>query len=121
MTRRKTYRTAGRSRRKKTGRPPRRAKSSRSPRALFLLVLVALLLFLGVVFLSGNRSLVTLYVISQKRNHLMKERDQLRAENSRLRQRIHELQENLRAIEEVAREQYNLKKPNEEVFDVRPR
>ena len=51
----------------------------------------------------------------------MKERDQLRAENSRLRQRIHELQENLRAIEEVAREQYNLKKPNEEVLDVRPR
>ncbi|RMG67059.1 MAG: septum formation initiator family protein [Calditrichaeota bacterium] len=121
MSGRKTTRIGKRPARSKPARFARRARTTRTPRMVFLFILAALLFFLGLVFFTGNRSLFTLYMIAQKRNHLIQERDQLRAENARLRQRIQQLREDLRAIEEVAREEYNLKKPNEEVYDVRPR
>lgn len=79
----------------------------------------AFFIFLGIIlfiFLSGNRSLIQLYILHQKRNHLVKQQEELIEQNRQLRDEIDKLQKDDEYIEKLAREKYNMKKEGEEVY-----
>ncbi len=83
-------------------------------------ILGVILLFLALVFFTGNKSIINLYTIYQQRNELLIEKEKLEVENKRLQEEIERLQKDMKAIESVAREKYNLKKNSEEIYQVVP-
>ncbi len=85
-----------------------------------LWILGVLLVVLLTVFLSGNRSLIKLYSLNKERAVLIKEKQRLETENTRLEAEIKRLQNDIGYIEKVAREKYNLKRENEDVYQVVP-
>ena len=82
-----------------------------------LSAIVALILF---AFLTGNRSLFKLYALREEVIQLREQRDSLEKQNLQLREEIEKLQRDLEFIEQRARDKYNLKRKNEEVFKVVP-
>lgn len=79
-----------------------------------------ILLFIISVFLTGNKSLIQLSSLYRERNELLIEKQNLEAENKRLQEEIERLKKDLEYIEKVAREKYNLKREDEEVYEVVP-
>lgn len=92
----------------------------RKPKQISSWILLALLLILIVSFLTGGKSLFNLYGLYRERNELLRDKARLEAENQRLQQEIERLQKDIEEIEKVAREKYNLKRDDEEVYKVTP-
>ncbi len=84
-------------------------------------LLVILLLLTGFFFFTGPRSVFKLYTLYQERERLKKDNQALIQENQQLKETIKKLESDLEYIEKVAREKYNLKKENEEVYLVKPK
>ena len=87
---------------------------------LLWLIFAAVLLLLSFAFLTGGKSLFNLYSLYQERNELLLEKQRLEAENQRLKEEIEKLQKDMEYIEKVAREKYNLKRDDEEVYKITP-
>ena len=83
-------------------------------------ILGVIFVFLAFIFFTGNKSIISLYAVYQQRNELLREKEALEAENKRLQEEIERLQKDMEAIENVAREKYNLKKDSEEIYQVVP-
>lgn len=85
-----------------------------------LWILVAVFLLIVTAFFTGNKSVFDLYVLYKERNELLEEKQRLESENQRLQEEIKKLQNDLEYIEKVAREKYNLKRDDEEIYKVVP-
>lgn len=83
-------------------------------------ILTGLVLFILVVFLTGSKSFIKLFGLYRERQELMVEKERLEAENQQLLREIDQLQNNLDYVEKVAREKYNLKREDEEVYEIAP-
>ncbi len=92
----------------------------RKPKQISTWILLTLLAILIVSFLTGGKSLFNLYGLYRERNELLRDKERLEAENQRLQQEIERLQKDIEEIEKVAREKYNLKRDDEEVYKVTP-
>ncbi|RMF61015.1 MAG: septum formation initiator family protein [Calditrichaeota bacterium] len=106
---------------KKASGSSRRKKKSRaqSPSRIWWIVgIIGVILIVS--FFTGKKSLFTLYDLYQQRNHLLEEKKQLQQENEALLQEIDRLKKDIKYIEKVARENYNLKRDEEEVYQVAP-
>ena len=81
-----------------------------------------MIIFLVLVyaFFTGSKSTFRLYDFYQTRNELIEEKRRLEAENQRLQEEIRRLENDLKHIEKVAREKYNLKREDEDVYEVVP-
>lgn len=71
-------------------------------------------------FLNGNKSLMTLYSLYETRRELIEQKEQLQKENEQLLKEIDRLKNDINYLEKVAREKYNLKRDDEEVYQVVP-
>ncbi len=113
----RTYRTTYRNRR-----PSRRSPQKGSPwnRKTARWILLLLLLLTASIFFTGPNSVFKLYMLYQEREQLRKEKEALLKENRQLKETIKKLESDLEYIEKVAREKYNLKKKNEEIYLVKP-
>lgn len=107
--------------------PAKRSRARRKSRStalrnkkLPLWIIGILVVFLLSVFLSGNRSLIKLYTLREERAALLQEKERLEKENARLQAEIERLQTDMEYIEKEAREKYNLKRENEDVYQVVP-
>ncbi len=85
-----------------------------------LWILVAVFLLIVTAFFTGNKSVFDLYALYKERNELLEEKQKLESENQRLQEEIKKLQNDLEYIEKVAREKYNLKRDDEEIYKVVP-
>lgn len=65
--------------------------------------------------------MVTYYRLKKQQEKLTQERDELLQKNKELREEIKRLQHDKKYLEEVAREQFNMKKPGEEVYIITPK
>lgn len=95
-------------------------RTSRIRKHLILLTLLLILLLLATAFLTGPKSLFKLYSLHQTRQALLQEKERLQKENQALKEEIQKLKQDPREIERVAREKYNLKKKNEDVYIIDP-
>jgi cell division protein FtsB len=93
---------------------------SNRQKRLPLIVLGVIVLLLSFAFLTGSKSLFNLYSLYQERNELLQEKERLEAENKQLKEEIEKLQNDVEYIEKMAREKYNLKREDEEVYKVTP-
>ncbi len=80
-------------------------------------MVVLIILF---AFLSGNKSLITLYSLYETRQDLIEQKERLQKENEQLLKEIDRLKNDINYLEKVARENYNLKRDDEEVYRVVP-
>ncbi len=99
-------------------------KKRRSPgRSLFtgkLAFIVTILIVFAVVilFLSGSRGTLHLFRLHQDKKQLIHEIDSLRQKKQELDSIRHRLKNDPVYIEKIAREQYNMKKEGEEVYEI---
>ena len=98
----------------------RKSRKKKNPLSYVRWIVLAVFLLLLYVFFTGPKSLLVLYDFYQERNELILEKQMLEAENERLLKEVERLQSDLKAVEKVAREKYNMKKDDEEVFKVIP-
>jgi cell division protein FtsB len=84
------------------------------------IILGVIILLLSFAFLTGSKSLFNLYSLYWQRNELLQEKERLEAENKQLKEEIEKLQNDMKYIEKMAREKYNLKREDEEVYKVTP-
>ncbi|MFZ0390059.1 MAG: septum formation initiator family protein [Calditrichia bacterium] len=111
-----TYQTRSR---KYTRRPVKGARKNRKP--FFWLLLAFIAISLAIVFLSGNQSLIRLYQLRQEKQALEQQKTQIGQDNQDLKEQIEKLQKDDEYIEKVAREKYNMKKKNEDVYVITPK
>lgn len=76
-------------------------------------IIVLTILF---IFLSGNRSLIKLYSLYQEKNKLKMQKEKLLEQQKNLEEEIEKLKTDKDYMEKVAREKYNMKKEDEEVY-----
>ena len=76
-------------------------------------IIVLIILF---IFLSGNRSLFKLYSLHQEKTKLKMQKEKLLEQQKKLEEEIEKLQTDKDYMEQVAREKYNMKKEDEEVY-----
>jgi len=76
-------------------------------------IIVLIILF---IFLTGNRSLLKLYSLHQEHNKLKVQKEKLLEQQQSLEQEIEKLKTDKDYMEKVAREKYNMKKEDEEVY-----
>ena len=89
-------------------------------KTLFWAIVAMVVLFVMSAFLAGNTSLFKLYQLYQQRNELRERRDLLKSEKEALEEEVKLLESDPEYIEKVAREKYNLKKEDEEVYKAAP-
>ena len=82
-------------------------------------VLMFLFVFLGAVFLMGNRSVIDLFELKHQSKQLTEQEQQLVQEKEALKNEIDKLQNDKKYIEKVAREKYNMKKEKESVYHIK--
>ncbi|HQU74010.1 MAG TPA: septum formation initiator family protein [Calditrichia bacterium] len=97
-----------------------KANSKKSPINWPLWTGVAIITILVVAFFTGNRSLVDLYRLRQEISRLQEEKSALEKRNAELLDEIERLQNDPNFIEQKARIEYNLKRPEEDVYKVVP-
>ena len=76
-------------------------------------IIVLIILF---IFLTGNRSLLKLHSLHQEYNKLKVQKEKLLEQQKSLEQEIEKLKTDQDYMEKVAREKYNMKKKDEEVY-----
>ena len=101
-------------------RNPKNKTITVSYRYLPLWILMAVVVFLLFAFLTGSRSVFRLYDLYQQRTELLLEKQALEAENQKLQEQIEKLQHDLEYIEKIARERYNLKREDEDIYKILP-
>ncbi|GEM_PF-3085725 len=106
---------------KSTSRAKRSRKSTRKQHRLTFWIIGGIVLLILFAFLSGNKSLITLYSLYETRRELIEQKEQLQKENEQLLKEIERLKHDLNYLEKVARENYNLKRDDEEVYQVVPK
>jgi cell division protein DivIC len=83
-------------------------------------VIAGIIIFILVAFLTGNKSLFKLYFLHQQKQELQKQKEELLDQNAQLKDEIKKLQTDDKYIEKIARERYNMKKKDEDVYVVEP-
>jgi cell division protein DivIC len=78
--------------------------------------LVALCLFLAWVLFFDSRDIFTQLEKRQELNNLLETKRFYEKEISVARKQLSDIQNNAAALEKIAREQYKMKKPNEDLF-----
>ncbi|MEX2402537.1 MAG: septum formation initiator family protein [Balneolales bacterium] len=84
----------------------------------FLVGLLALFLIVWFGFFD-TYSLYTRYQLNMEKNELIKNTEELRAESEILEEKIEAIESNPLLLEEIAREEYGMRKPGETVYRVR--
>jgi len=97
----------------------RRKKSLELSMAAWMLIAVFVILVMS-AFLTGNSSLINLYKLHQQKLALVEQEKQLEANLVKLRAEVASLEKDMSYIEKVAREEYNLTRADEEIFEIRP-
>lgn len=95
--------------------PWSRASRQRSWASLSWLTLVAALALLALPFFTEG-GLATYFKLQRDRDDLRQEVEQLQAEADSLARAIDELEQDPAALERIAREDFNMRKPGEEVL-----
>lgn len=110
---------------KKTSASTKRArkKNARNSRRANLLpwVILAVVVVLFFVFFTGSQSLTKLYDLKQKERSLSERKQRLLQENDTLEQQIRKLKSDEKYQEKVAREKFNMKKKDEDVYIIEPK
>jgi len=96
----------------------KKTRQARKNRKIAWAILVAFLIFLAYLYIGGDYGLWQHWKLSQKRDHLEKELATLRREQDSLRTVIQKLKTDSSYIEKVAREKYNMGKPDEEIIRI---
>ncbi|MGH1362292.1 MAG: FtsB family cell division protein [Calditrichia bacterium] len=96
-----------------------RRKSLEISMAAWTLIAVFVLLVLS-AFLTGNSSMLQLYKLHKQKLALVEQKQQLEESSIQLREEVARLEEDLDYIEKVAREEYNLTRANEEIYEIIP-
>ncbi|GAB4369032.1 MAG: hypothetical protein Kow0042_10510 [Calditrichia bacterium] len=97
-----------------------RKKASRK-RGILRWIIMAFLVALFVIFFTGSRSLIELYSLNRERNELIQKKEYLLMQNEQLNEEIQKLQSDEDYIEKIAREKFNMKKKNEDVYLIKTR
>ncbi|MEL6823392.1 MAG: septum formation initiator family protein [Calditrichota bacterium] len=97
----------------------RRKRSLELSMAAWMLIAVFVILVMS-AFLTGNSSLINLYKLHQQKLALVEQEKQLEANLVKLRAEVASLEKDMSYIEKVAREEYNLTRADEEIFEIRP-
>ncbi|MEX0772234.1 MAG: septum formation initiator family protein [Balneolales bacterium] len=84
----------------------------------FLVGLLVLFLIIWFGFFD-TYSLYTRYQLNMEKNELIKNTEELRAESEILEEKIEAIESNPLLLEEIAREEYGMRKPGETVYRVR--
>jgi cell division protein FtsB len=79
---------------------------------------IVTILFLSFTFLIGDSNLINRYKNDEKIRSLQNEIDKYKKEIERDRKKINELQTDKIGLEQFAREEYLMKKPDEDIFIV---
>lgn len=77
---------------------------------------ITVAIFIVIVGFADENSLVRRMKYSQEINELNREIEKYQAEYDESTKRLNELVANPEAIEQIAREKYRMKKPNEDIF-----
>ncbi|RMH64843.1 MAG: septum formation initiator family protein [Calditrichaeota bacterium] len=85
-----------------------------------MLILAVLAVLIG-AFLFADRGLYKLWQVKKERDALLREIELLKDKKKHLEEEKHRLEKDIEYIEKTAREKYNMKKPGETVYDVKPR
>ncbi|HFB67558.1 MAG TPA: hypothetical protein ENJ66_01230 [Calditrichae bacterium] len=96
-----------------------RRRKQRAPRLKLRWVLGIVVVFIGFVFFSGPKSLIKLYVLLEKKDQLVRSREELKQRVVELDTEIHRLKTDTTYIEKMAREKYLLKRADEEVVMIK--
>lgn len=94
----------------------RQSFNRREQRVLARVVLAMLLLALLLLALMPGRSLYSYLRVQGKISAVAADNERLLQETAQLRHGVHRLQHDLKYLEQIAREKYNMLKPNEEVY-----
>lgn len=81
---------------------------------------ITFLLFLFYVLFISNNDIFTQYKSVKKLSDLTAEREALKVKIERDREALNELTTNIESLEKFARENYRMKKANEELFVIVP-
>jgi cell division protein DivIC len=84
-------------------------------------IIAGLIIFILMVFLTGNKSLIKLFFLHQQKDDLQQQKQELLEQNAQLKDEIKKLETDDKYIEKIARERYNMKKKDEEVYVVEPK
>jgi len=83
-------------------------------------VLAAVFVVVFVAFFTGSKSILKLFALQQEKEKLENKKQELVQENEALKNEIEKLKKDEKYIEKVAREKFNMKKKDEEVYLVEP-
>ena len=78
-------------------------------------------LLIFVAFFTGSQSILKLLALQQEKEKLEIQKKELVQENDTLKNEIEKLKKDEKYIEKVAREKFNMKKKDEEVYLIEPR
>ena len=96
-------------------------KKDTSRRGILRWILLAILIALFLAFFTGRKSLLRLYSLYQEKKSLEKQKEELIKESERIKDEIYKLETDDKYLEKVAREKYNMKKEDEEIYQIEPR
>ncbi len=83
-------------------------------------VLAAVFVVVFVAFFTGSKSILKLFALQQEREKLENQKQELVRENEALESEIEKLKNDEKYIEKIAREKFNMKKKDEEIYLVEP-
>lgn len=88
----------------------------RKRRLVFITIVFLSVLYFAIRFTFGDTGLIKYLELREKKEHLVREIEEIEARNTRLRSDVKLLQENPFYIEKNARENFGMARPDEYVF-----
>lgn len=92
-----------------------RNQQQRSKR-LWQWIVAIFIVGLLLIFFTGNRSLLKLYALHQQKMQLQHQKEKLIEKKNRLSTEVKHLKNDSGYIEKIAREKFNMRKKNEEIY-----
>lgn len=87
-----------------------------SGRVWWGLALGTVLIMLVTVITAGEKSIFKVIALYQERQHLQTRTEQIKQENKKMSEQIEQLKSNPRAVEQIAREELGMVRPDEVIY-----
>jgi len=101
---------------KTTSRYKKYRSQPEKPKRLWQWIIAIFIVGLFLIFFTGKRSLLKLYTLHQEKSNLLQQKEKLIEKKNRLSSEVKRLQNDSDYIEKIAREKFNMRKKNEEIY-----
>jgi cell division protein FtsB len=100
----------------RSGKTYSRKPNSKNRKNFGFIILIGITILLFFIFFTGNKSVFKLYFLDKEHASLLQHQQDLENEIEELKEEIEKLEKDKEYQVKVAREEYNMKKENEEVI-----